>query len=98
MQGCEDRELSKLVKWSQASGAMWLHMLLSTGFNDTNNFPFTQLRAHIGATEWARREMKFENPKELEDFATRKVREMKIYEEALEEMEKTKSASASFAE
>ncbi|CAG7922453.1 unnamed protein product [Penicillium olsonii] len=98
IQGCEDRELSKLVKWSQASGAMWLHMLLSTGLNDTNNFPFTQLRAHIGATEWARREMKFENPKELEDFATRKVREMKIYEEALEEMEKTKNASASFAE
>ncbi|KAF3006196.1 hypothetical protein E8E15_001415 [Penicillium rubens] len=57
IQGHEERELSSLVKWSQASGAMWLHMLLSSGFNDEYSFPFTQLRAHLGATEWARRGM-----------------------------------------
>ncbi|KAJ5477831.1 hypothetical protein N7530_003340 [Penicillium desertorum] len=91
MQGHEERELSSLVKWSQASGAMWLHMLLSSGFNDESNFPFTQLRAHLGATEWARRGMEFDNPKELEEFAARKVREINMYEEALEEMEKSKA-------
>jgi hypothetical protein len=91
MQGHEERELSSLVKWSQASGAMWLHMLLSSGFNDEDNFPFTQLRAHLGATEWARRGMEFDNPKELEEFAARKVREINMYEEALEEMEKSKA-------
>jgi hypothetical protein len=91
MQGHEERELSSLVKWSQASGAMWLHMLLSSGFNDEHSFPFTQLRAHLGATEWARRGMEFDNPKELEEFAARKVKEMDMYEEALEEIEKSKA-------
>lgn len=91
MQGHEERELSSLVKWSQASGAMWLHMLLSSGFNDEHSFPFTQLRAHIGATEWTKREMEFDNPKELEKFAARKVREMDMYEEALEEIEKSEA-------
>ncbi|EEH06796.1 predicted protein [Histoplasma capsulatum G186AR] len=33
MLGREGRERAGLVKWSQASGAMWLHMLLSSGLN-----------------------------------------------------------------
>ncbi|KAJ9480573.1 hypothetical protein VN97_g12982 [Penicillium thymicola] len=91
IQGHKERELSSLVKWSQASGAMWLHMLLSSGFNDEHSFPFTQLRAHLGATEWASRGMEFDNPKELEEFAAQKVKEMDMYEEALEEIEKRKT-------
>ncbi|KAK4043062.1 phosphotransferase enzyme family protein [Parachaetomium inaequale] len=51
--GHEERELSCLVQWSQDSGAMWLHMLLSAGFNDQRSFPFTQLRRHLGAEECA---------------------------------------------
>ncbi|RLL97665.1 hypothetical protein CFD26_105433 [Aspergillus turcosus] len=91
MPGHEERELSSLVKWSQASGAMWLHMLLSSGFNDHRSFPFTQLRQHFGLTEWARREKEFDNAKELEAFASRKVSELDRYDEALEKMEENKA-------
>ncbi|KAL3474560.1 phosphotransferase enzyme family protein [Aspergillus californicus] len=85
----QERELSSLVKWSQASGAMWLHMLLSSGFNDHRSFPFTQLRRHIGAT-WATREKEFDDTKELEAFAARKVSELERYDEALEKIEDEK--------
>ncbi|KAJ5573819.1 uncharacterized protein N7459_008246 [Penicillium hispanicum] len=87
----KEKELSSLIKWSQASGAMWLHMLLSTGFNDDCSFPFTQLRRHVGTTEWARRENEFDNVKELEEFAKRKVSELDQYDEALEKMEENKA-------
>ncbi len=39
MPGHEDKELSTLVKWSQDSGAMWLHMLLVGAFNAPKHFP-----------------------------------------------------------
>lgn len=82
-----ERELSTLVKWSHTSGAMWLHMLLSSGFNGQRSFPFTQLRLHLGSTEWARREKEFDHPKELEAFAERKVNELDEYDEDLERIE-----------
>jgi CRISPR/Cas system-associated endonuclease/helicase Cas3 len=88
--GHEDRELSSLVKWSQASGAMWLHMLLSSGFNDHRSFPFTQLRQHLGA-KWAKCEKEFDNAEELEAFAARKVSELDEYDEALEKREEEKA-------
>jgi hypothetical protein len=87
----KEKELSSLIKWSQVSGAMWLHMLLSTGFNDHRSFPFTQLRRHLGATEWARREKEFDNVKELEGFATQKLSELDEYDEALEKTEQNKA-------
>ncbi|PGG96623.1 hypothetical protein AJ80_09802 [Polytolypa hystricis UAMH7299] len=86
-----ERALSSLVKWSQASGAMWLHMLLLSGFNDHRSFPFTQLRRHLGATEWAKREKEFDNEEELEAFAARKVSELDEYDEALEKREEGKA-------
>ncbi|PYI11363.1 phosphotransferase enzyme family protein [Aspergillus sclerotiicarbonarius CBS 121057] len=87
----KERELSSLVKWSQASGAMWLHMLLSSGFNDHRSFPFMQLRQHLGAAEWARREKAFDHAKELEASAEGKVSELDKYDEALEKMEENKA-------
>lgn len=69
MPGRKEGELSSLVKWSQTSGAMWLHMLISSGFNDTYSFPFKQLCQHIGDTEWARRQKEFDDAEELEAFA-----------------------------
>ncbi|KAJ5819383.1 hypothetical protein N7474_004974 [Penicillium riverlandense] len=87
----EGRELSSLVKWSKASGAMWLHMLLSSGFNDQRSFPFTQLRRHLGSTKWARREKEFDNVKELEVFAARKVSELDKYDVALEKTEENRA-------
>ncbi|KAL2867736.1 aminoglycoside phosphotransferase family protein [Aspergillus lucknowensis] len=86
-----ERDLSSLVKWSQESGAIWLHMLLSSGFNDHCNFPFTQLRRHVGVDEWVRRENDFDNAGELEEFAARKVSELDTYDEALEKMEEKKA-------
>ncbi|OAT03176.1 uncharacterized protein BDCG_17964 [Blastomyces dermatitidis ER-3] len=88
--GHEERELSSLVKWSQTSGAMWLHMLLSSGFNDYCSFPFTQLRRHFH-TEWLKREEEFNNTEELEAFAVRKVSELEEYDQALEKREKDKA-------
>ncbi|RDW67225.1 phosphotransferase family protein [Aspergillus mulundensis] len=87
----QEKELSSLVKWSQASGAMWLHMLLLSGFNDHRSFPFTQLRRHLGATEWARREKEFDNAAELGAFAARKVSDLDNYDKALEELEDKKA-------
>ncbi|KAJ0415263.1 phosphotransferase enzyme family protein [Aspergillus carlsbadensis] len=91
MPGHEDRELSGLVKWSQTSGAMWLHMLLSSGFNDHRSFPFVQLRRYVRDEEWARLEQGFDNTAELKAFAERKVRELDKYDEVLEKMEEKKA-------
>lgn len=91
MPGHIEGELSNLVKWSQASGAMWLHMLLSSGFNDHRSFPFTQLRQHLGTAEWAKREKEFNNAEELEAFAARKVSELNEYDRALEMREEDKA-------
>jgi len=66
-------------------------MLLSSGFNDYRSFPFTQLRRHLGATEWAKREKEFDNAEELEAFAARKVSELDEYDEALEKREEDKA-------
>ncbi|KAJ5496260.1 hypothetical protein N7463_008247 [Penicillium fimorum] len=90
MQEYQERELSNLVKWSQDSGTMWFHMLISSGFNDQRSFPFTQLRQHIGEDEWVRQEKEFDNM-EVEGFAARKVSELNKYDEALEKLEESKS-------
>ena len=89
--GHEEKELSNLVRWSQDSGAMWLHMLLSVGFNDPWSFPFTQLRQHVGAEDWARREKEFEDSAELDAFAAQKMRELDEYDGALEKREELKA-------
>ncbi|KAJ5179726.1 hypothetical protein N7492_002936 [Penicillium capsulatum] len=83
----KEKELSSLIKWSQIAGAIWPHILLSTGFNDYRSFPFTQLRQNLGATEWSRRASEFDNVKELEEFATRKLSELDQYDEAVEKTE-----------
>ena len=90
MPGCEEKELSGLVQWSRESGAMWLHMLLSSGFNDQMSFPFTELRRCVGEGEWREREKGFEDEEEMEAFAGRKVRELEEYDDALEKAEELK--------
>ncbi|KAL2827721.1 hypothetical protein BDW59DRAFT_179007 [Aspergillus cavernicola] len=88
--GYEERELSRLVKWSQSSGAMWLHML-SSGFNDEYIFPFMQLRQHFGTDEWAKHEKEFNNTEELEAFAEQKVSDLYQYNKAVEKIEVDKA-------
>ncbi|PCH06956.1 Aminoglycoside phosphotransferase [Penicillium occitanis (nom. inval.)] len=87
----EEKELSSLVKWSQASGAMWLHMLISSGFNDHRSFPFTQLRQHLGDAKWAQYEKGCGNAEELGAFAARKVIQLDEYDETLEKREEEKA-------
>ena len=87
-----ERELSTLIRWSQASGAMWLHMLLSSGFNDHHSFPFSQLRLHLGS-EWAEREKEFDSAEELEKFAVQKMIELDEYDKALKKKEEDKRSS-----
>ncbi|BCR94619.1 uncharacterized protein AKAW2_11665A [Aspergillus luchuensis] len=70
---------------------MWLHILLSYGFNDHRSFPFTKLRQHFGADGWAKREKEFDCAEELEAFALRKVGELDKYDEDLEQIEENKA-------
>ncbi len=90
MPGHEDKELSTLVKWSQDSGAMWLHMLLVGAFNAPNTFPFVQLRQHAGAEKWTTYATPFTDEEALEEFATCKMHKLQGYEEALEKREREK--------
>lgn len=59
-----EREVSNLVKWSEDSGAIWLHMLLSSGFFDWFSLPCMQLRydsvwvLRIGGSKWIRLEIR----------------------------------------
>ncbi|KAL3456143.1 hypothetical protein BJX64DRAFT_296895 [Aspergillus heterothallicus] len=89
--GDSERELSSLVKWSRDSGAMWMHMLLTSGFNDHRSFPFKQLHEHLGTTKWERLEADFDSAEQLDAFAARKVAELDMYDEALETMEENKA-------
>jgi len=94
MLGHEEKELSRLVKWSQESGAMWLHMLISVGFNEPNSFPLMQLRKHVGATEWERRRKECEDLPGLEAFVTQKMLELEEYGEAMDKLEEEKMLAA----
>lgn len=84
MPGHEDKELSNLVKWSQESGAMWLHMLLSSGFIDDHIFPFVQLCRHFDG-DWTTKKKELNiSSEELEKFAARKMNELEKYDETLD--------------
>ncbi|KAI1965854.1 hypothetical protein LOZ58_000754 [Ophidiomyces ophidiicola] len=89
MPGHEEKELSTLVKWSQSSGAMWLHMLLSVGFNDDRTFPFAQLCEHFEA-KWEACQKAVINIEERDAFAAQKVRDSEHYEVMLEKVEADK--------
>lgn len=84
--GHENKELSKLVRWSEHSGAMWVHMLLTTGFNDPYTFPFTKLVQHVGTDEWKRREREV-NEDEVTTFGAQKALQLEQYNRDLERAE-----------
>lgn len=75
------RELSELVRWSRDTGAMWLHMLLSSGFFDTLSFPYMQLRKHKGAQWWDERMDYHEHTEEVEKFVAAKLKDLAAYDE-----------------
>ncbi|KAF2728278.1 hypothetical protein EJ04DRAFT_591941 [Polyplosphaeria fusca] len=85
-----DAELSALMRWSEHSGAMWLHMLLTTGFNDPCSYPFTKLIQHIGADEWESRKRDVAED-EVEAFGVKKMMQLKQYRKDLEVIKANKA-------
>lgn len=88
--GHEKKEVSRLVKWSETSGAMWLHILLSNGFNDTYSFPFVQLRQHVGIDTWEKLRSAV-NADEVKTFVEQKVLHLEQYEVDLKKIEADKT-------
>ena len=86
MPGQQGLELSRLVRHSEESGSMWLHMLLSWGFNHPDSLPFAQLRAHLGQERWKELE-EGHHGKEAKEFTERKLAELDKYDEMVERMQ-----------
>jgi hypothetical protein len=83
----QGKELSDLVRWSIDSGAMWLHMILSWGFNDPKVLPFAQLIEHIGPEKWEQLKKAIPDTKELQEFAKSKVSQLEQYDIDVEAMQ-----------
>lgn len=88
--GHEKKQVSELVKWSEDSGVMWFHILLSCGFNGTYSFPFTQLRQHIGVDKWKSLRWKVDQ-EEVGEFVTQKIAQLEQYNEEVAEIEVDKA-------
>lgn len=88
--GREKKEMTNLVRWSENSGAMWFHMLLSCGFNDGSSFPFTQLRRHVGINKWKKRRWAFDQEK-VGAFVAEKTSQLEGYDAELAETEADKA-------
>ncbi|KAI9837335.1 MAG: hypothetical protein M1819_000409 [Sarea resinae] len=86
------RELLNLIRRSETSGSMWLHMLLSCGFNDESSVPFSQLRQRFGLEEWKQRKEEFYDTAEIEAFVQRKLAQLEQHEKDLEETSAHKEA------
>ncbi|KAH9216645.1 hypothetical protein DL95DRAFT_435079 [Leptodontidium sp. 2 PMI_412] len=76
--------LSDLVRRSEDSGAMWLYMMLSWGFNHPHSLPFSQLRHHIGDEKWDQLELPFFETEDIDKFTEQKMAQMEQYEQDLE--------------
>ncbi|CAG7946679.1 unnamed protein product [Penicillium nalgiovense] len=91
------KKISKLMTWSEDSGAMWLHMLLSSGFFDWFTFPCMQLRQRVGVGKWSEQLEKINSQKEAKEFVARKLREVEEYDEKVGKVEQKKALLASDA-
>ncbi|KAJ5116935.1 hypothetical protein N7456_001283 [Penicillium angulare] len=77
----EKKECSRLLKWSRESGAMWLHMILTNGFNQHDSFVYRQLRDAL-EPRWSEYIDELDE-EEVEAFGQRKVKDLELYDEAL---------------
>ncbi|GFG05129.1 hypothetical protein IFM61392_03672 [Aspergillus lentulus] len=91
MTGNRGKELSELIQWSEDSGAMWLHMLLSSGFFDTLSFPCMQLRKRRGAEWWDERIDEYRDTEEVETFVTNKLDDLAAYDKVEDKVEHYKA-------
>ena len=89
--GPEKKEVSTLVEWSKATGAMWLHMILSAGFFDSRWFPCGQLERHYGLRWWLDTLKKFEDQADVKAFARSKELDLIRYDEEVDQIEEFKS-------
>ncbi|EAW20533.1 uncharacterized protein NFIA_029650 [Aspergillus fischeri NRRL 181] len=87
----QGKELSELIQWSEDSGAMWLQMLLSSGFFDTPSFPCMQLRKHRGAEWWDERMEAYGGTEEEVTFVTNKLDDLAAYDKIENEVEHCKA-------
>ncbi|CAI7593206.1 unnamed protein product [Penicillium discolor] len=81
------KEVSKLVAWSEDSGAMWFHMLVSNGFFGSTMFPCFQLQQRVGAEKWEEQIVKVFDQKEPGELLDKKPGELKLYNKRLERVQ-----------
>lgn len=91
MTGHDEKEVSKLVQWSEDSGAIWYHMLVSSGFFDWFGFPFKQLQRRAGMMEVVERMKEIKDLDEVKEFGARKLRELEEYDRLKEQVIEYKS-------
>ncbi|CAI7666447.1 unnamed protein product, partial [Penicillium bialowiezense] len=88
--GSQGTKLSDLISWSEASEAMYVHMLLSAGFFNPFGFPCKQLEAIVGSLWWILRIDEVEVRPEVKQFVTDKDRDLDEYEKKVKTIEKLK--------
>lgn len=86
MAGHEEKEVSRLVQWSVDSGAIWYHMLVSSGFFDWFGFPFKQLQQRVGMMEVLEQIKEIRELDEVREFGAKKVRELEEYDRLKEQV------------
>ncbi|KAJ5573983.1 uncharacterized protein N7459_008410 [Penicillium hispanicum] len=91
------KEVSELVTWSENSGAIWLHMLLSSGFFDWFSFPCMQLRQRMGVERWRAHMEDLKDTEQVKEFVARKLRELECYDEKVDTVEGYKTLMESGA-
>ena len=79
--------LSTLVEWSRNSGAIWLHMLLHTGFNYVSSIPFVKLREHISPKKWQRILDEALDLEKLKSLVGTKIDQLGRYDDILEKIQ-----------
>ncbi|KEY73236.1 hypothetical protein S7711_11489 [Stachybotrys chartarum IBT 7711] len=78
------KELYELVKWSQHSGALWLNMVLSCGFNYGDSLPFTKLQECIRSKDRTPPTEQPDETDEMEAFGRQKALQLAQYDRDLE--------------
>ncbi len=92
MLGHESKKLSSLLEWSHTSGAMWLHIILSTGFNYPSSIPFSQLRDHIGAEKFPRFNLALLATAGMQELVAKKVKQLREYDDAFDKVQGLKDS------
>lgn len=80
------KEFSNLVTWSEESGAMWLHMLVSNGFFGSSTFPCFQLQQNVGVEEWEEQIDEILDQEESIELLAKKPGERELYYKELEKV------------